>query len=46
MALDDALDAKDIEEAMSFFAEDCQIELLSVKLYGREGVRKWLDWIF
>ena len=46
MALDDALDAKNTEEIVSFFADDCEIKLLGVKLSGKDGVQKWLDWLF
>jgi hypothetical protein len=28
------------------FVDDCEIELLGVKLSGKEGARKWLDWIY
>jgi ketosteroid isomerase-like protein len=28
------------------FADNCEIELLSVKLRGKEGAKKWLSWIY
>ena len=46
MALDRALEGKDIEAVMEKFADGCEIELLSVKLSGKEGVRKWFSWIY
>ena len=46
MALDRALEGKDIEAVMEKFADDCEVELLSVKLSGKEGVRKWFSWIY
>jgi ketosteroid isomerase-like protein len=46
MALDKALDSKDLQAIMEKFADDCEIELLSVKLLGKEGVRKWFNWIY
>jgi hypothetical protein len=28
------------------FSDDCEIELLGIKLSGKEGARKWLNWLF
>jgi hypothetical protein len=44
--LDDALEARDLEGAVACFDEECRIELLGVRLEGRAGVRRWLDWVF
>lgn len=44
--LDDALERKDIEFVVSCFSEECELELLGVHLRGREGVRKWLTWLY
>ena len=46
MELDNALEKMNIEEIVHFFAEDCEIELLNVKLFGKTGARKWLQWFF
>jgi ketosteroid isomerase-like protein len=46
MALDKALESKDLQALMEKFADDCEIELLSVKLLGKEGVRKWFNWMY
>ena len=46
MDLDNALESKDIEQIVSCFADDCEIELLGIKLTGKGGVRKWLDWLY
>ena len=46
MALDKALESKDLQAIMEKFADDCEIELLNVKLLGKEGVRKWFNWIY
>ena len=46
MDLDNALERMDIEEILPFFADDCEILLLNVKLVGKEGARKWLEWLF
>jgi ketosteroid isomerase-like protein len=46
MALDNALERKDLEAVTEKFADDCEIELLSVKLIGKEGVKKWFSWLY
>ena len=46
MKLDNALEKMAVEEVVHYFAEDCEIELLNVKLVGKDGVRKWLHWLF
>jgi ketosteroid isomerase-like protein len=46
MALDNALERKDLKTITEKFADDCEIELLTVKLLGKEGVTKWFNWIF
>jgi ketosteroid isomerase-like protein len=46
MVLDRALESKDLEAVIEKFADDCEIELLSVKLSGKGGVRKWFNWIY
>ena len=45
-ALDDAIEGGDIDEVMSYFSDDCEIELLGVKLSGKEGLKKAFDWIY
>ncbi|MFW6151105.1 MAG: nuclear transport factor 2 family protein [Chloroflexota bacterium] len=46
MELDAALEERDTERVVACFSEDCEIELLGVRLAGCEGVRKWLGWFF
>ena len=46
MALDNALERKDLQAVTEKFADDCEIELLTVKLLGKEGVAKWFNWIY
>ncbi len=41
--LDDTLETKNIDQILPFFADDCEVELLGVKLNGKEGIRKWLN---
>ena len=43
--LDDALETRDVETVVACFDEGCEIELLGVRLQGRDGVRRWLDWV-
>ena len=28
------------------FADDCEIELMGITLKGKEGARKWSEWLF
>ena len=46
MDLDNALEKRDIELITSFFSDDCDVELLQLTLKGKDGVRKWLNWMF
>ena len=46
LAFDDALENKDREAILEKFTDDCEIELLSIKLNGKEGVEKWLNWLY
>lgn len=43
--LDEAIESKDVDGVVSCFAEDCTLELLGVRLNGRAGVRRWLEWL-
>jgi ketosteroid isomerase-like protein len=45
-ALDDAIEKGNIDEVMPYFCDDCEVELLGVKLTGKEGLRKAFDWIY
>ena len=46
MDLDNALERKDLHKVMEEFTDNCEIELLSMKLVGKEGVRKWFNWMY
>ena len=46
LALDDALESRNLQAVTDKFANDCEIELLGVKLFGKEGVRKWVNWMY
>ena len=44
--LDDALETRNADQILPFFADDCEIELLGIELTGKDGVRRWLEWQF
>jgi ketosteroid isomerase-like protein len=44
--LDDALEARDLAGVVACFDEQCEVEILGMRLRGRDGVRHWLDWVF
>lgn len=46
MDFDNAIASKSIELALSSFSDDCEIELLGIKLTGKEGARKWINWLY
>jgi hypothetical protein len=44
--LDKALENQDVELALSSFSDSCEIELLGIKLAGKVGVKRWLEWMY
>ena len=46
MEFDNAIESKDIDHMVSFFADDCEIELMGITLSGKDGARRWLEWLF
>jgi ketosteroid isomerase-like protein len=44
--LDEALQAGDRQRVLSCFSEDCELEVLEVRLSGIAGVTIWPDWVF
>ena len=46
MAFDMALESKDLQAVIETFADDCEIELLGVKLFGKAGAKKWFSWLY
>jgi ketosteroid isomerase-like protein len=46
VAFDKALENRDLQAIMEKFADDCEIEFLSVKLFGKEGAIKWFNWLY
>lgn len=45
-ALDDAIEKRNIEEIVSFFSVECEVELLGIKLTGHDGLKKAIGWMF
>lgn len=43
---DNDLESRNLERLTSYFADDCQIELLGSTLRGKAGVEKWFHWLF
>ena len=43
---DDAIVNKDLAFVLECFADDCEIELLGLTLYGKGGVTKWFYWMY
>ncbi len=46
LALDNAIENKNITAILSSFTNNCEIELLRRQLTGKEGVQKWIDWLY
>jgi len=40
----DAMESGDMAALLECFNEDCEIELLGLKLHGHKGVKKWYEW--
>jgi ketosteroid isomerase-like protein len=45
-SFDDAIERRDMKEVVSYFCDDSEIELLGIKITGKEGLRKAFDWIY
>ena len=46
MDFDNAIEARDIDKMVEAFADDCEIELMGITLKGKEGAKKWSEWLF
>lgn len=44
--LKNAIENKNTKLVLSHFSDDCEIEFLEAKLTGKEGVEKWLEWLY
>lgn len=42
----EAIADKDPDRFLQFFDESCEIELMNLKLNGKEGAKKWFNWMF
>jgi ketosteroid isomerase-like protein len=45
MDFDKAIEARDIEQMVDAFADDCEIELMGITLKGKEGAKRWSEWL-
>jgi ketosteroid isomerase-like protein len=45
-ALDDAIEKHDVEELVSYFREDCELQLPGIRLNGHESLRKAIRWMY
>jgi ketosteroid isomerase-like protein len=45
-ALDDAIEDDDLEGVLSFFSDNCETELMGLRLEGKQGLRRTLDWMY
>ena len=45
-ALDDAIESQNTEEVISYFSDNCEIELPGIKLSGKDGLRKAVAWMY
>ena len=46
MEFDKTIEQKKEEKIPLFFTKDCEIELLGLKLYGEDGIKRWINWLF
>ncbi|MBN2229835.1 MAG: nuclear transport factor 2 family protein [Candidatus Thorarchaeota archaeon] len=46
MDFDNAIESRDMDAIIEAFAEDYEVELLGITRSGKEGVRKWANWLF
>jgi len=44
--LDDAIEKHNVQELVSYFSKECEIYLPGIILYGHEGLKKAIRWMF
>jgi len=44
--LDDAIEKQAIEELLSYFSDDCEVQLPGIRLTGISGLRKAITWMY
>ncbi len=44
--LDNDLEIKNINKLGAYFSENCEIEILGLKLRSKTNLKKWLSWFF
>ena len=46
MKLDNALARRNIDVVLDMFTNDCEIELLGIRLIGKDGAARWINWLY
>jgi ketosteroid isomerase-like protein len=46
MDFDNAIEKMDIDELVEFFADECEVIVLNEILKGKDGARKFFNWLF
>jgi ketosteroid isomerase-like protein len=46
MEFDNAIEARDVYAITEAFTENCEIEIMGITLSGKDGVRRWANWLF
>jgi ketosteroid isomerase-like protein len=46
LAFDESLETQNLDQVLDNFTDNCEIELLNIKLFGKDGVKKWFNWMF
>lgn len=44
--LDDAIERGNLDDVLDFFADDCEIEFMGLKMRGKEEAEKWFRWLY
>ena len=46
MDFDNAIEKMNVDELLEFFTDDCEVIVLNEVLKGKDGARKFFDWLF
>lgn len=44
--LDNDLELQDVNKMITYFSENCEIEIFGLKMKGKTDLKKWLNWFF
>jgi ketosteroid isomerase-like protein len=44
--IDRAVQRRDVDAVLKHVADDCVVELVGVRLTGKAGVRRWINWLY